>query len=261
MNAGKATTTMSLSANLDAGATVGSPSGTYAAPVQVVDSLGATHTLTATFTKTGANKWDYAVTLPGSDSKTGSDVQVAKGSLTFASDGTLDPTTAPVTLKVAGLANGAADQNIDWSLVDGKTGLITQYAQKSGLSATKQDGVLAGQITNVGLSDGGQIVAHYSSGQQQVIGQLALAAITNPDSLTSAGNNNLAPTPGTSEAAIGAAGSGGRGNVVAGALEASTVDIATEFTNLITFQRSYSADSRVLTTGDEMLQDVLNVKR
>jgi flagellar hook protein FlgE len=144
---------------------------------------------------------------------------------------------------------------------NGASGLITQFAQDSSVSATNQDGLVAGQITGVRLDAGGLIVAHYSSGQDQTLGQVALAAIENPETLVSVGNNNLAATTTTSAPAIGASGSGGRGQIVAGSLEASTVDIATEFTNLITLQRSYSANSRVITTSDEMLQELMSVKR
>ena len=260
VNAAQPTTTASLSVNLDASA-VGDASATYSAPLQVVDSLGMTHTMTITFNKTAANAWTYTVNIPASDLKTGGTSQVATGSLSFDGKGQIAPDSAPVDLKLTGLANGAADQTVEWNLAGNGAGLITQFAQKSGVSAIKQDGVVAGQITSVGLTDGGFIVANYSSGGQQIVGQLAIASVSNPESLKGVGNNNLAATPQTSEAAIGTGGTGGRGSVIGGALEASTVDIATEFTNLITFQRSYSANSRVITTSDEMLQDLINIKR
>jgi flagellar hook protein FlgE len=261
VNAGKPTSVLALSANLDASGVAGEASGKYSAPVQIVDSLGATHTVTVTFTKTGANAWDYSVDIPAAELATGGTTQLAKGSLTFDANGKLDKATKPVDIKLAKLANGAADQTIGWNLVSNDAGLVTQFAQKSALSASTQDGVLAGQITGVGLADGGLVIAHYSTGQQQIVGQLALASITNPESLISIGNNNFRASTTTSTAPLGAAGTAGRGSIMAGELEASTVDIASEFTNLITFQRSYSANSRVITTADEMLQDVLNVKR
>lgn len=257
----KATATVSFSGNLDAGATAGDASATYSVPLQIVDSLGSGHTITVTFNKSAAGKWDYTAAIPAADLKQGGTTQLAKGTLSFDANGKLDPATKPVSLSITGFANGAGDANISWNLTSGGAGLITQFAEKSGVSAANQDGRLSGQITGVGLADGGLLVARYSSGQQQTIGQIALASITNPESLVSVGDNNLAATPGTSAAAIGPAGSSGRGSVIAGALEASTVDIAVEFTNLITFQRSYAANSRVITTGDEMLQDLVNIKR
>jgi flagellar hook protein FlgE len=257
------TTKMSLTVNLNAAGTTGSATGTYSAPIQVVDSLGAQHTLTATFTKTGSNAWSYTVTAPAADLGASAG-PLATGSLAFDSSGRLTTPASgsdPVAVHLAGLANGAADQTIDWNLFNGASGLITQFAQDSSVSATNQDGQVAGQITGVQLDAGGLIVAKYSSGQKQTLGQVALAAIENPETLVSVGNNNLAATTTTSAPAIGASGSGGRGKIVAGTLEASTVDIATEFTNLITLQRSYSANSRVITTSDEMLQELMSVKR
>ena len=235
------------------------------APIQVFDAQGASHTLTATFTKTDVNKWSYEVTIPASDLKSGGTSSLAKGTLTFDGTGTLtDPaaTAAPVALKITGLANGAADLSINWSLYDsnGKPS-ITQFAQSSGVSALNQDGSATGQITKIAFADGGLIVANYSNGKQLTVGQLAMASIQNPQSLASVGNNNLQATPFTAPPAIGAAASGGRGQVVAGAVESSTSDMATEFTNLLTFERSYQAASRVITTSDQLMQETVNLIR
>jgi len=109
------------------------------------------------------------------------------------------------------------------------------------------------------LSNGGSIVAQYSSGQQVTIGQLALASIRNPDSLTSIGNNNYEVSAETAAPAVGLPNTGGRGTVLASSLEASTVDIATEFTNLIKFQSGYQACSKVITTSDTLAQDTINL--
>ena len=264
VNAASPTQNMSLAVNLNSAATVGQANATYSAPVQVIDGQGATHTLTVTFTKTGANAWDFAVTIPAADLTSGGQTKVASGSLAFDGNGNMTTATvgkSPVQIKISGLLDGAPDQTINWNLVNGTTNLVTQFAQAGGVSATSQDGTAAGQITKVSLQDGGLIVAQYSSGNQQTVGQLALASIQNPESLVSVGNNNLATTPASATPAIGASGTGGRGEIKAGTLESSTVDIATEFTNLITFQRSYSANSRVITTGDQMLQDLMNVVR
>jgi flagellar hook protein FlgE len=105
------------------------------------------------------------------------------------------------------------------------------------------------------------LVATYSNGQSATVGQIALASIENPGSMLSVGNNNLQPTVDTSAPAIGAAGSGGRGQIEGQSLEASTVDIATEFANLMSFQQSYQANSRVLTTANQMTQDLIGLIR
>ena len=150
--------------------------------------------------------------------------------------------------------------SINWNLYNSSgSPNITQYAEASGVSGTTQNGFAAGQISQVSLQNGGLLVANYSNGQQQTVGQLAVASISNPDSLNSVGNNNLAATAATSTPSVGAANTGSRGQIVAGALESSTVDIATEFTNLLTFERGYQANSRVITTADQIMQETINL--
>jgi flagellar hook protein FlgE len=218
-----------------------------------------------TFTKTDSNKWDYAITIPDADLKTASTTPLAKGSLTFDGTGQLTTPAAtdpPISVSITGLADGASDMTINWNLFNSSgTSLVTQFTQANGVSATSQDGVAAGQITKVGVSNGGLLVATYSNGQSATVGQIALATIENPGSMLAIGNNNLQPTSSTSAPAIGASGTSGRGDIVGQSLEGSTVDIATEFTNLITFQRSYQANSRVITTADQMTQDLISLIR
>jgi flagellar hook protein FlgE len=150
--------------------------------------------------------------------------------------------------------------SIGWSLY-GASGSsnITQVAASSEVSSTIQNGAAAGQISQVSLQNGGLLVASYSNGQQLTIGQLAVASISNPESLTSVGNNNLAASSTTAAASVGTANSGSRGQIVAGALESSTVDIAQEFTSLLTFERGYQANSRVITASDQILQETVNL--
>jgi flagellar hook protein FlgE len=104
-------------------------------------------------------------------------------------------------------------------------------------------------------------MASFTNGQQKVIGQIALASFKNTDSLQDVGNNNFSATAGTSPASVGTAQSGDRGQILSGSLENSNVDIASQFTNLITYQRGYQASSRVITTEDNMLQDLLQTIR
>jgi len=256
---------MTLNLNLDASAQTGTTAATFGAPIQVVDSLGATHTLTATFTKTGANTWKYSVTIPQADLASTSTTPLATGTLTFDSTGKLTSPAAsdpPVSVQITGLADSAADMTVNWSLFDNNgSGLLTQFAQASSLAGTDQDGAASGQITKIGMQDGGLIIATYSNGQQATVGQLALAAIRNPDTLAAVGSNNLRATAETSAPAIGVADTGGRGKIVSGALEGSTADIAKEFTNLISVQRSYQAASKIITTSDQLLQETVGLIR
>jgi flagellar hook protein FlgE len=151
--------------------------------------------------------------------------------------------------------------NITWNLFNGTTPLITQFSQPSATSALTQNGAAAANLTSVGIANGGQIVAQYSNGQQVTVGQMAMATIVNPESLISAGDNNYEVGSNTATPAIGLPSTGGRGAVVGGSIEASTVDIATEFTNLIVYQRSYEANARMVTTEDQLLQDTIALKQ
>ena len=251
-----ATSTMGLTVNLNSATAA---NGTFSAPIQVFDSQGASHTLTVNFTETASNTWGYSVTIPAADLAKGGKPTIASGTMSFDSSGNLTSPTSPVALTIAGLADGAADMSIGWNLDSGSTSTITQFAETSSEGSTTQDGAAAGQIVNVTLQNGGLLVANYSNGQQTTVGQVALASIPNPESLTSVGNNELQASTTTGSIAVGAANTGGRGQIVAGALESSTVDMAIEFTNLLTYERSYQAASRVITTSDQMTQDTENL--
>jgi flagellar hook protein FlgE len=203
------------------------------------------------------------VSLPNSDFTTAPGAPLATGTLQFDGNGNLiSPTAAdgPVPIAITGLADGASDMSFNWNLFDASGNqLVTQYAQASGMGSEMQDGSAAGQVTQVALSNGGLITATYSNGQQATIGQLALASIGNPQSLVSVGNNNLEVSATTAVPVIGAANTGGLGQVVAGSLESSTVDIATEFTNLISLQQAYEAKSKSVTTVDQLTQATIGL--
>ena len=255
---------MTLTANLDASVATGVG---FSSPLQVVDSLGVTHILTFHFTKTGSNAWDYDISIPGEDTTggtAGTPVSLATGSIAFDNDGKLTTPTAGTLINVqttTGLVSGANDLNIDWSpyAADG-TSLLTQYAQTSSASATSQDGILAAQLTGIRLGDGGSLMATFSSGKQIAIAQLALAAIGNPDSLVSVGNNNFQLGTETLTPTVGLPETGNRGKLLGGSLESSNVDLAREFTNLIIYQRGYQANAKVITTQDQLSQVLLNIK-
>jgi flagellar hook protein FlgE len=152
--------------------------------------------------------------------------------------------------------------SFNWNLYDPTTSApsLTQYAgQLDSAGNAVQDGSSASGITSITMGAGGQINAQYSNGQNVVVAQLALAAIQNPSSLATAGNNNFQASAQTSTPSVGLPNTAGRGNVQGGALESSTVDIATEFTNLIVFQRSYEASAKVVTTADTLSQDTIEL--
>jgi flagellar hook protein FlgE len=248
---------------LDATATQGAANGRFSTSIEVIDSLGNSHIVTIDFTRTAtANQWDYSLTFPASDVTT--PIPAVTGTLQFNGNGLLtSPTpasTAPV-LNITGLRDGASNMSITWNIFNGATPRMTQFSQPSASSALAQDGSVPANLLRVGLADGGRVVAQYSNGQQVIVGQTAMAAVRNPQSLLAAGNNNYQLSADSAIPAIGLPGTGGRGSVLGGTVEASTVDIAREFTNLIIFQRGYQANARVVTTVDEMSQETINLKR
>ncbi len=257
-----ATTATSVNLNLNATATTAT--GAFSTAVTVYDSLGNSHILTFTMTPTGTpNSWSYSASIPAADAST---VTPATGTLTFDTNGNLispAPTDTPPVIAATGLTDGASDMNITWNLYGGAGGttpLITQFAQTSATSAVTQNGAPSANLSSVSLGNGGQVIALYSNSQQVVVGQLAMASIRNPDSLSNVGGNNYVATGTTSLAAVGLPGTGGRGLVLGQSVESSTVDMAAEFTNLIIFQRSYEANAHVVTTVDQMSQDTINLK-
>lgn len=266
--AAKPTDTMTMSVNLSSSAPVAKTppvpgdGSTFSAPVQVFDSQGTAHNLTITYTKTDVNSWSYSVTIPAADTgATGKPVEVGSGTLSFDATGKLSsPKSDPQTISIKGLADKASDLSINWNLYDSKgSPTITQYDQASGVSATTQNGSAAGQISGVSIQKGGLLVASYTNGQQSTIGQIAVASITNPESLVAVGNNDLQASASTAQASIGTADSAGRGQIIGGAVENSTVDMASQFTSLLTVERSYQASSRVITTSDQLLQETVNL--
>jgi flagellar hook protein FlgE len=253
------TQNFSFNLNLNAAAVVGQPNATFSTSVTIYDSLGNSHVVTATFTKDPStpNQWDYSISIPDADVQSPPFVPLT-GSLLFTSSGTLDPTTAtPGPLAITGLADNAADMSVNWNIYNGTTPDITQFAQTSATSAVAQDGSPAAELANVAVGDGGQVLAQFSNGQQTVVGQLALATVRNTNSLIAVGDNNYEVSAASALPAVGVPGTGGRGTIQGGALESSTVDIATQFTNLIVYQRAYEANSKVVTSVDELTQDTI----
>ena len=258
-----ASTEFSFDLNLDATATAGPPPDTFSSAIEAFDSLGTSHVITVEFTRSAAaNEWDYAITIPDADVT--NPIAPVTGTLTFDANGVLSSpavTDAMPTFSVTGLANGASDMDLTWQLYLGPTPRVTQYAQPSAISANAQNGSPSAQLVRVGLGNGGIVLAQYSNGEQKVVGQLAMAAVRNPESLIAVGDNNYQVSANSALPAIGLPGTGGRGDILGGAVENSTVDIAREFTNLIVYQRGYQASTRVVSAVDEMSQETINLKR
>jgi len=261
-----ATSQITASLNLNASAAADATSE-FTMPITVYDSLGNSHVLTLDFQNTGGNTWSYQATIPGADISGGTagtpfDISGASGTLSFDSNGDLTSPAAgsPIAFTIPGLADGASDMNVSWNPYNSAgSSTITQFGQPSAYSATSQNGSPAVQLNQVGMGTGGQILAEYTDGSQVVVGQVAMASIRNPDTLIAAGSNNLTLSSLTANPAIGMPGTGGRGTIVGGSIEASTVDIASEFTSLIVYQRAYEANAHVVTTADQLSQDTINL--
>lgn len=256
------TSAFTVDMNLNSAATADSTSD-FSVPVTIYDSLGTSHVLTLSFENTGANTWSYAVSIPGADLVDPTGSTLTTGTLQFDTSGNLiSPADgSPITFTMPTLADGAASgSTITWNPYNSNgSGEITQFGQPSASSASSQNGAAAAELVNVGLANGGAIVAQYSDGTQATVGQVALASIRNPNTLVATGGNSFQLSELTATPSIGTPGTGGRGTIQGGSVEASTVDIATEFTNLIVYQRAYEANGKVVTTADQLSQTTINL--
>lgn len=230
--------------------------GSFSTPVTVYDALGGTHVLTASFTKTAANTWTYAVTIPAADvGQTGNPVTVSSGTLTFNGNGQLVSPANNVPIQVNNLADGASPLNLTWDLFSSNGGgLISQVSGPSAATATQTDGYSSGALQTISVASNGTIEGVFSNGQTLALGQLALASFANEQGLMLNGSNTYLATLSSGQATIGAPNSGRLGSVTGGSLEQSNVDIATEFANLIIAQRDYQANAQTVTTLDQVSQ-------
>jgi len=224
------------------------------------------------------NAWGYAVTLPPADvSGATAPVSLATGTLVFNGDGTLQSVTPtsgtasatnptikvpPTTTPASVFSDGANPLTFTWNLFNtAGTALVTQTAAASSTTSIQQDGAASGTLQSFSIGSDGTITGSFSNGTTATVGQIALASFADEQGLSRNGNNDFTPTLASGQATIGAPTSGGLGSISGGSLEASNVDIATEFANLIVAQRSYEANARVVTTFDQIAQDTIALKQ
>ncbi|MBC7319023.1 flagellar hook protein FlgE [bacterium] len=246
----RATSNVKVIGNLDAQSDVGT---TFSAPTTVYDSLGVSHTLIFTFEKNNTNQWMVTASIDGTD------ITDWSSTIVFNSNGSYDASNSVInSLNIpASLFNpGAADLNINSDFSN-----ITQLGGSTSISVSYQDGYPMGSLIDFTVSTNGIITGIYSNGLNQVLGQIALATFGNPGGLTRVGSNLFEASVNSGEPLIGSPNTGSRGSLYIGALEMSNVDLASEFTNMIITQRGFQANSRVITTSDEMLQELVNLKR
>ncbi|MDO1560078.1 flagellar hook protein FlgE [Brevundimonas sp. 2R-24] len=261
--------------------------------VPVSDSKGGKRTLSIALLKSDVpNQWYAEIrAIPASDVVTGAGLapgQIRSGLVAFTQDGRLDvaamqamapgvalfpdPSQASLTFGAsdaaapgAGQVNwagglGVDDQQITFDLTAAAGGL-TQYDSQSVVQAVITNGTAFGNLTNIEIDELGNVAAIFDNGVTRRIGQIAIATFPSPDNLTSVSGNAYRVSQGSGTYNLKAPGSGGSGFIAPSQLEASTVDLSAEFTGLITTQRAYSASSKIITTADEMLEELIRVKR
>lgn len=244
----KATTQIQYQGNLPANDTIGD---TVVGSIEVRDSQGAAHSVTMTFTKTGNNVWSWAAS--GQTGITGS------GTVTFGTDGLLSATTGSA---IAFTPAGAAALSITPEF--GATGLttsVTQFSTDSTIAGTSQNGYPSGDLQSISISDDGVISGMYSNGLNRTLAQIATASFNNPQGLTKVGDNMYTVSNSSGDPQVGTSGTGNRGTITAGTLEMSNVDLSQEFTNMIVAQRGFQANSKTIMTADQMLSDLVNLRR
>jgi flagellar hook protein FlgE len=243
----------------------------FESSLEVFDSLGSPRTVAFGFLKVAPNTWRVEAYSRPAGSVTGgagTGGVLAAGIINFNADGTVGSVVGhgtPSTVQnIDGLftidwaaVTGAADQDISLDFVSG----MTQFANNFGITSVTADGVPPGDLVGLVMEGDGFLTAMFSNGRSRALYQIPLATFLNPNGLKSDIGSAFRTTLQSGLYNINSSNAGGAGKIVSGALEASNVDLAQEFTNLITTQRAYSASSRIITTADEMLEELLRVKR
>ena len=240
-----------------------------ATAVRIYDANGTSHNVNMHFYKTGEYEWSWYASADGSELQGGKDgvpQQIASGKLTFTQDGKLS--TDAVTGENMSFRGSTSNQKIDWnfgdSIVSRKgTGLqgTTQYGSKSQVYKQVQDGYAAGTLTNYSVDETGMVSGAYSNGVTRPLAQIAVARFENNEGLYKQGGNKFKEAVLSGQPLIGAAGDSGRGVIIAKTLESSNVDLANEFVKMMTTQRNFQANAKTITTSDELLQEVIQLKR
>ncbi len=278
----QASSTMSLQANLQASTTAvgaytagdmnaGTVTPQFQRTINVYDSQGGSQPLELSFVKTGANTWAYEVSYQGAAANIGGagNNPIATGTMSFNSDGSLadaDTGTAGAqnTINVTipwAAASGLTSQPITLSMgTVGSSDGMSQFDTPSTMTNASVDGAVFGSVTGLSISEDGIVAAQFSNGLSQDVFKLPLATFANPNGLSAVSGNAYTTTITSGTPIIASANSGGAGSILSSELESSTVDLATEFTNLITTQRAYSASARIVTTTSQMLDQLLQMQ-
>ncbi|MAM74877.1 MAG: hypothetical protein CMO29_13845, partial [Tistrella sp.] len=250
----------------------GAVSSDFSRSVRVYDGQGRGHDLMVNFLKVGNNEWaveinavdknDVVTTAPTPQA------QIAAGVVTFNSDGTLNTVTPSLTnaLHIDWAAGaGSSDITVDWGtagpLGTGQADGLRQYAGDYEVRDLSQNGASSGELTEVKIDADGFVVASFSNGEQKQLYKLPIATFASPQNLQERTGNVFAQTDKSGNFNLRASGQSGAGLISPSSLETSNVDLASEFTDMIITQRAYSASSKIITTVDEMLQEIISTKR
>jgi len=276
----EATSTINLKANLSSdqvtyGAgyvagdmTSGAVDPHFRRSFQVYDSMGSAHGVTFNFLRTGSgatpNEWTVEITADIDGN--GTEDMLTSSIAAFNSDGTLDlgSTTLSNTINIPWAASMGIDTPQAATLNFGTDGIsdgFTQFASPSELVSSEVNGALFGSFESVFINEEGVVVAKFDNGTSKEIYKIPLATFANPNGLQNRDGNAYDETPESGTFTLREATTGGAGKIISSATEASTVDIAEEFTRMIVTQRSYSAAGKIITTADEMLEELIRLKR
>ena len=253
----QATSTADVEANLNAAATVpaaafdvtDATTYNFSNGITIYDSLGAQHQLRLYYVKTAtANTWDLHSQIDGGATTVRTD-------LVFNSSGVLTSGGAQTfSLPITGGAATPQSVAMDFSA-------ITQYGSPSNLTDQTQDGFSSGSFQGLSIDPGGRVVAQFTNGQTRTLAQVVLSRFTNPNGLARSGANAYSETVDSGAPLAGAPTNNGLGRILSQTIEQSNVDLGKEFVDMIITQRAFQANSRAITTSDEMLQELVNLKR
>lgn len=271
----KQTGTVTLKANLKADAAIPpawdptnpTATSTFPTAVTIYDSLGAAHQASIYFRKSAQGSWEWHGLADGgglTGGTAGVPTEIASGTLTFDSKGALSAVTQTSTFNPIGATNPQAlNFNFGDDTASGGTGLagVTQSANDSAVTFASQDGWTSGQLSSMTVDTTGNVTGAFTNGQSRNLGRVAVATFSAPDRLDRAAGNLLAETGTSGNASLGTAGTGGRGSISGGTLEQSNVDLATEFVKMISAQRGFQANSKTVQTADQLLQELIQLKR
>lgn len=273
--AAKSTERVQMHVNLDARAPIGAPidltkpeeTSNFNTGVQIFDSVGNARPITMYYNKTGENVWEFYAMTDGAnltDGVPGEQSVVAQGSLSFDQNGRLEGVQQNIVN--SNFVGAIPDQNLQFDFGDpldqlgsGEKG-TTQYGSKSAMFRNVQDGWASGTLTDTSIDADGMVSGVYTNGQNRILGQLGVARFEATERLSKMGDNQFRESVLSGQPLVGKPNTNGRGIIMTKSLEQSNVDLAHEFVQMIKAQRGFQASAKGVTTANEMLDEVVNLK-